>query len=181
MKKRAEDYRCYRLQPLELLSSILSAKFRRTCALELIKFVLPARSKIWNFRRWRLCGLSLVKTSFAWVRKSPEKFRFALYCGVDIRVPDFPQGEDENFPSELYGISLSSSQGLESNSVGGFRNPSEDNNKLIPSSPPPVFDGAGSRSYPNVTIWSKSVTTVSSSFACLPSRQIGRLIPLLHR
>jgi len=34
----------------------------------------------------------------------------------------------------------------------------------------------GSRSYPNVTIWSECAITASSN--CLPSRQIGRLIPL---
>lgn len=78
------------------------------------------------------------KNEFAPARRSPEKFRFALYRGVDIPVPDFPQGEDENFlrTRTLWNLfEQQSHSAWRATSFGGFRNPGEDNNKLIPLLP----------------------------------------------
>lgn len=111
------------------------SEFRRTCAFELIKFVPLACSKIWNFRKSRelfrtekwVCRLEKVQRNFALLSTAAWIFDSPIFPGERTRT---------SCPPELYGISLSSSHSARgATPFGGFRNPGEDNNKLIPPLP----------------------------------------------
>lgn len=116
-QKRGVDRR-YRLRLLELLSLISAAlSFGVRAHLNLLNLFSSHIWKYGTFADW--ASFSIRKNEFAPARKSPEKFRFALYCGVDSTSRFSPERERElpahpNFMESLWAAAIRSGEQLRS-------------------------------------------------------------------